>query len=139
MHSATNHCLMTCMASHSPRSTASSHQYLLVSLSHSLPSFSSMQQNTCSSGSNSQQQHSTDHWCCMRVVILPHPNNTHHHCRCTNQCITPMYIADVLEILLSFSLLIHGIKDGLALGLVALPQLVNLPLHLLVQRGHALV
>lgn len=50
-----------------------------------------------------------------------------------------MYTADVLEILLSLSLLVHGIKDGLALGLVTLSQLINLPLHLLVQRGHALV
>lgn len=50
-----------------------------------------------------------------------------------------MYTANVLEVLLSLSLLVHGVQDGLALGLVALPQLVNLPLHLLVQRGHALV
>lgn len=51
----------------------------------------------------------------------------------------PIYTANVLEILLSLSLLVHGVEDGLALGLVALPQLINLPLHLLVQRCHALV
>lgn len=45
----------------------------------------------------------------------------------------------MLEILLSLSLLVHGIQDGLTLGLVPLPQLINLPLHLLVQCGHALV
>lgn len=52
---------------------------------------------------------------------------------------TYIYTANVLEILLSLSLLVHGIQDGLTLGLVPLPQLINLPLHLLVQCGHALV
>ena len=41
-----------------------------------------------------------------------------------------------LEILLSLSLLVHGVKDGLSLGVVPPSQVVDLSLHLLVQVGH---
>ena len=42
----------------------------------------------------------------------------------------------LLKVLLSFPFLVHGIKDGLAFGVVTPPQVVNLTLHVLIQSPH---
>lgn len=48
-------------------------------------------------------------------------------------------VGGILEVLLALPLGVHGVQDGLPLGLVPPVQLVYLPLHLRVQVGHPLL